>query len=88
MSRPGGHPDLARWRADTPAVERLIHLNNAGASLAPTPVRRAVADHLELEAALGGYEAAFWAAAGYGALAAVLIVGLGRSRRHRVTDDG
>jgi len=58
MSGPPDHPGLARWRADTPAVERLIHLNNAGAALSPSSVRRAVSDHLELEAALGGYEAA------------------------------
>jgi selenocysteine lyase/cysteine desulfurase len=58
MNRPPDPPELARWRADTPSVERLNHLNNAGAALAPTPVRRAVSDHLELEAALGGYEAA------------------------------
>jgi len=58
VSRPADHPELARWRADTPAVERLIHLNNAGAALSPTSVRRAVTDQLELEAAIGGYEAA------------------------------
>jgi selenocysteine lyase/cysteine desulfurase len=57
MSRPADHPNLARWRRDTPAVERLNHLNNAGAALSPTSVRRAVSDHLDLEAALGGYEA-------------------------------
>ncbi|HUH12540.1 MAG TPA: aminotransferase class V-fold PLP-dependent enzyme [Longimicrobiales bacterium] len=50
---------LDRWRADTPAC-RLgrIHLNNAGASLPPLPVQRAVAEHLQLEARMGGYEAA------------------------------
>jgi selenocysteine lyase/cysteine desulfurase len=58
MSRPPDHPELPRWRADTPATERLIHLNNAGAALSPAPVRRAVSEHLELEATLGGYEAA------------------------------
>ena len=49
---------LEGWRADTPGCERLVHLNNAGAALAPRPVRDAVAAHLELEARLGGYEAA------------------------------
>ena len=58
MSRPPDHSHLARWRADTPEVARLNHLNNAGAALAPLPVRRAVAEYLDREAALGGYEAA------------------------------
>jgi selenocysteine lyase/cysteine desulfurase len=49
---------LEAWRADTPGCERLVHLNNAGAALVPRPVRDAVAAHLELEARLGGYEAA------------------------------
>jgi cysteine desulfurase / selenocysteine lyase len=50
--------DLATLRADTPATDRLIHFNNAGAALMPDPVFRAMADHLELERAVGGYEAA------------------------------
>jgi selenocysteine lyase/cysteine desulfurase len=49
--------DLAAVRADTPACERLIHLNNAGSSLPPSPVTKAVADHLALESEIGGYEA-------------------------------
>ncbi len=49
---------LAQLRRDTPACERLIHLNNAGASLMPDPVFRAVTDYLELERNIGGYEAA------------------------------
>jgi len=52
------HPHLNRWRADTPGCERLIHLNNAGAALVPTPVREAVDAHLDLEDELGAYEAA------------------------------
>jgi len=52
-------PDLERWRADTPGVAAgRIHLNNAGASLMPRPVLDAVRAHLELEARIGGYEAA------------------------------
>ncbi len=58
MSRPPDHPHLTRWRAETPEVERLNHLNNAGAALAPLAVRHAVAEYLEREAALGAYETA------------------------------
>jgi selenocysteine lyase/cysteine desulfurase len=50
--------DIARLRADTPACAKLIHFNNAGASLMPAPVYRAVLDHLALEQTIGGYEAA------------------------------
>ncbi len=52
-------PQLARWRADTPAAAAgLVHLNNAGASLMPTPVLDAIQEHLSAEARCGGYEAA------------------------------
>jgi selenocysteine lyase/cysteine desulfurase len=57
MRRPADSPEVARWRADTPGCERLVHLNNAGAALQPAPVRQAVRDHLELEHEIGGYEA-------------------------------
>ncbi|MFZ5789302.1 MAG: aminotransferase class V-fold PLP-dependent enzyme [Pseudomonadota bacterium] len=50
--------DLARARADTPATARLLHFNNAGAGLMPTPVLETVIAHLQLEAEIGGYEAA------------------------------
>ncbi len=49
---------VRRWRADTPGVEDLVHLNNAGAALVPRPVAEAVTSHLRLESELGGYEAA------------------------------
>ncbi len=49
--------DLARIRADTPGTANVIHLNNAGASLMPTPVVSATVAYLEREAAIGGYEA-------------------------------
>ena len=58
MRPPADVPELAGWRADTPGSERLVHLNNAGASLVPRPVRDAVRSHLDLEDELGGYEAA------------------------------
>jgi len=49
---------LRLWRADTPGCGSRIHLNNAGAAFMPAPVLRASIAHLELEANLGGYEAA------------------------------
>jgi selenocysteine lyase/cysteine desulfurase len=58
MSRPADPAVLSRWRADTPGCERVVHLNNAGAALTPTPVRQAIAEHLTLESEIGGYEAA------------------------------
>lgn len=48
--------DLAR--AETPGCANVIHLNNAGAGLMPAPVLAALTGHLELEASIGGYEAA------------------------------
>jgi len=54
---PADTAEVARWRADTPGCERRVHLNNAGASLVPRPVRQAVNAQLDLEDELGGYEA-------------------------------
>lgn len=51
-------PDLKTLREETPGVRNRIHLNNAGAGLMPAPVLDAVRQHLELEANIGGYEAA------------------------------
>ena len=49
--------DLTRLRAETPACEKILHFNNAGASLMPDPVFNAVTQHLALEREVGGYEA-------------------------------
>ncbi len=49
--------DLDAIRADTPGTANRIHLNNAGAALMPKPVVDAVRAHLDLEEAIGGYEA-------------------------------
>ncbi len=52
-------PKLTRWRAETPAAAGgLVHLNNAGAALMPTPVIEAIEAHLAAESRTGGYEAA------------------------------
>ena len=49
--------DVEKLRAETPGTRHKIHLNNAGAALMPDPILRAMTEHLELEARIGGYEA-------------------------------
>ena len=50
--------DVEAARRDTPGCLNLIHFDNAGASLMPRVVMEAVVEHLELEARIGGYQAA------------------------------
>jgi cysteine desulfurase/selenocysteine lyase len=50
--------DVERARRDTPGVQKVAHLNNAGAALPPVQVTDAVIAHLRREAETGGYEAA------------------------------
>ena len=82
MNRPTDPAALARWRADTPGCERLVHLNNAGASLTPAPVRQVIAEHLALESELGGYEAADARADALGAAYTALARLLGTAPRN------
>ena len=75
--------DVAAIRADTPGVEHVAHLNNAGAALPPSVVTRTVVQHLELEAAIGGYEAAADTAEDHEAVYASVARLLGAIRDHR-----
>ena len=55
---PNPPAELAQWRADTPGLANLVHLNNAGAALMPRAVHDAILRYLSLEQELGAYEAA------------------------------
>jgi cysteine desulfurase/selenocysteine lyase len=48
--------DVARVRRETRGCEKLIHFNNAGASLPPKPVADALYGYLHEEELQGGYE--------------------------------
>ncbi|MFD7093549.1 aminotransferase class V-fold PLP-dependent enzyme [Streptomyces xanthophaeus] len=50
--------DLARARAETPGVNHVVHLNNAGASLIASPVLDVMTAYMRLESRVGPYEAA------------------------------
>ena len=49
---------IKAFRGDTPGTEHVIHLNNAGASLMPTPVKQTIDQYLQSEMIYGGYETA------------------------------
>ncbi|MEM6482915.1 MAG: aminotransferase class V-fold PLP-dependent enzyme, partial [Pseudomonadota bacterium] len=49
--------DIEKVRRDTPSCENVLHFNNAGSSLMPTPVYAALQRVLTKENELGGYEA-------------------------------
>jgi selenocysteine lyase/cysteine desulfurase len=50
--------DIHQIRKDTPGVEKVIHLNNAGAALQPVQVIDKIREYQEYEFLHGGYETA------------------------------
>ncbi len=49
---------IQQLRKQTPGIDNNIHFNNAGAALMPEQILNAMINHLNLEAQIGGYEAA------------------------------
>lgn len=49
--------DLAKFRAETPGCQKVVHFNNAGSALPPEPVLHRQVAYLKEEARIGGYEA-------------------------------
>ena len=49
--------EINTFRKETEGCAHVIHLNNAGASLMPDRVTRAIQEHISLESKIGGYEA-------------------------------
>ena len=50
--------NIIQLRNDTPGCQNILHFNNAGASLPTLSVTESIKKHLDLEAHIGGYEAA------------------------------
>ena len=50
--------EIEKFRNETAGTKNVIHLNNAGSGLMPDIVTQVQLDHINLEAQIGGYEAA------------------------------
>lgn len=50
--------EIRRFRSETTGTRHVVHLNNAGSGLMPDIVTQAQLEHITLESAIGGYEAA------------------------------